>query len=33
MSIVIDENLNKLQWDQLRLITTKTNEFDDHVLS
>jgi hypothetical protein len=32
MSVVIDKNLNKLQWDQLCLITTKTNEFDDHVL-
>lgn len=32
MSLVIDENLNKLQWDQLCLITIETNEFDDHVL-
>jgi hypothetical protein len=32
MFVVNDENLNKLQWDQLCLITIKTNKFDDHVL-
>ncbi len=32
MSVVIDENLKKLQWDQLCLITTKIKEFDDRVL-
>jgi hypothetical protein len=32
MFVVIDENLNKLQWDQLCLVTIKTNKFDDHVL-
>jgi hypothetical protein len=32
MFVVNDENLNKLQWDQLCLITIKNNKFDDHVL-